>query len=55
MKQDRNMCSKSIGITKAKNVRNMIPRKLDTKKWYPIKKLKHDNYVYETWILKHCV
>jgi hypothetical protein len=51
MKHDRNMCSKSIGITKAKNVRNMIPRKLDTKNMISHKNLKHDNYVYETWIV----
>jgi hypothetical protein len=31
MKHDRNMCSKSTGITKAKNVRNMIQKKQDTK------------------------
>jgi hypothetical protein len=33
----------------------MIQRKQDIKNMISHKNLKHDNYVYETWILKHCV
>jgi hypothetical protein len=51
MKHGKNVCVETTWIIKARNVQNMIQRKLDTKNMISHKRMKHDNYVYETWIL----